>query len=237
MDERSPLTGGRSYLSSTAPARCAPRPRRCSTGSTSTGCTATTKRMRSASTRSAASRSAPPSPSWSTTTRRTARPAASSSSTPRPTPPSGAGVIRVIATTDASPNVLRHGGKLSRGERFAALGTAGGTVLFTGLSGSGKSTLAAAVEEALVNAAVPPSCSTATTCATAQRRPRVLRPTTAPRTCAGRARWPASSPSPASWRSSRLVCPFEEDRRPSAPSTRGGPPLCGGLRRHPARGV
>jgi len=67
----------------------------------------------------------------------------------------GAGVIRVIATTHASPNVVRHGGRLSRGERFAALGAAGGTVLFTGLSGAGKSTLAAAVEEAFVNSGRP----------------------------------------------------------------------------------
>ena len=68
---------------------------------------------------------------------------------------SGAGVIRVIATTHASPNVVRHGGRLSRSERFAALGSAGGTVLFTGLSGAGKSTLAAAVEEAFVNSGRP----------------------------------------------------------------------------------
>ncbi len=62
----------------------------------------------------------------------------------------GAGVIRVIASTHASPNVVRHGGRLTRDERFAALGSAGGTLLFTGLSGAGKSTLAAAVEEAFV---------------------------------------------------------------------------------------
>ncbi len=62
----------------------------------------------------------------------------------------GAGVVRVIATTHASPNVVRHGGRLSRAERFAALGAQGATVLFTGLSGAGKSTLAAGVEEALV---------------------------------------------------------------------------------------
>ena len=67
----------------------------------------------------------------------------------------GAGVIRVIATTHASPNVVRHGGRLSRAERFATLGTTGGTVLLTGLSGAGKSTLAAAVEEAFVNSGRP----------------------------------------------------------------------------------
>jgi bifunctional enzyme CysN/CysC len=67
----------------------------------------------------------------------------------------GAGVIRVIATTHASPNVMRHRGRLSRADRFAALGTSGVTLLITGLSGSGKSTLAAAVEEAFVNSGRP----------------------------------------------------------------------------------
>src|ERR1700735_5606042 len=67
----------------------------------------------------------------------------------------GAGVIRVLATTHASPNVVRHDGRLSRLERFAALGTSGGTVLFTGLSGAGKSTLAAGVEEAFVRTGRP----------------------------------------------------------------------------------
>jgi bifunctional enzyme CysN/CysC len=67
----------------------------------------------------------------------------------------GAGVIRVIATTHASPNVVRHGVRLSRADRFAALGTPGGTLLFTGLSGAGKSTLAAGVEEAFVSRGRP----------------------------------------------------------------------------------
>ena len=67
----------------------------------------------------------------------------------------GAGVIRVIATTHASPNVVRHGGRLSRADRFEALGTAGATLLFTGLSGAGKSTLAAGVEEAFVRGGRP----------------------------------------------------------------------------------
>ncbi len=67
----------------------------------------------------------------------------------------GAGVIRVIATTHASPNVVRHGGQLARAERYGALGTSGATLLFTGLSGAGKSTLAAAVEEAFVNSGRP----------------------------------------------------------------------------------
>jgi len=67
----------------------------------------------------------------------------------------GAGVIRVLATTHASPNVVRHDGRLSRLDRAAALGTSGGTVLFTGLSGAGKSTLAAGVEEAFVRTGRP----------------------------------------------------------------------------------
>ncbi|HSZ37612.1 MAG TPA: adenylyl-sulfate kinase [Acidimicrobiales bacterium] len=62
----------------------------------------------------------------------------------------GAGVIRVIATTHASPNVVRHSGRLTRHDRFAALDAQGATVLFTGLSGAGKSTIAAGVEEAYV---------------------------------------------------------------------------------------
>ncbi len=67
----------------------------------------------------------------------------------------GAGVIRVLATTHASPNVVRHDGRLSRLDRAAALGTSGGTLLFTGLSGAGKSTLAAGVEEAFVRTGRP----------------------------------------------------------------------------------
>jgi len=41
-------------------------------------------------------------------------------------------------------------GKLTRRDRWRALGTRGATVWFTGLSGAGKSTLASAVEERLV---------------------------------------------------------------------------------------
>jgi bifunctional enzyme CysN/CysC len=67
----------------------------------------------------------------------------------------GAGVIRVIATPHASPNVVRHGGRLTRADRAAALGVQGATILFTGLSGSGKSTLAAGVEEAFVRSGRP----------------------------------------------------------------------------------
>ena len=39
---------------------------------------------------------------------------------------SGAGVIRVLATTHASPNVVRHRGRLTRADRYAALEVAGG---------------------------------------------------------------------------------------------------------------
>jgi bifunctional enzyme CysN/CysC len=68
---------------------------------------------------------------------------------------SGAGVIRVIATMHASPNVVRHGRGLTRSDRWAALESTGATVLFTGLSGAGKSTLAAGVEEAYVASGRP----------------------------------------------------------------------------------
>ena len=67
----------------------------------------------------------------------------------------GAGVIRVLAAVHASPNVVREGGRLTRERRFAALGTRGGTILFTGLSGSGKSTIASGVEEAFVHSGRP----------------------------------------------------------------------------------
>jgi bifunctional enzyme CysN/CysC len=68
----------------------------------------------------------------------------------------GAGVIRVIAAAaHASPNVVLHGGLLTRERRYAALGSAGATLLFTGLSGSGKSTIAAGVEEAFVTSGRP----------------------------------------------------------------------------------
>ena len=64
-------------------------------------------------------------------------------------------MIRVIATAHASPNVVRHDGRLPRQDRFAALGTSGATVLLTGLSGSGKSTMAAGVEETFVRRGRP----------------------------------------------------------------------------------
>jgi adenylyl-sulfate kinase len=51
----------------------------------------------------------------------------------------------------APANVTWHVGRITRSQRWTALGTSGGTVWFTGLSGSGKSTLAAAVEARLVN--------------------------------------------------------------------------------------
>jgi bifunctional enzyme CysN/CysC len=48
-------------------------------------------------------------------------------------------------------NITFHPSKLSREERWAALGTSGATVWMTGLSGSGKSTIAEAVEHSLVS--------------------------------------------------------------------------------------
>jgi bifunctional enzyme CysN/CysC len=67
----------------------------------------------------------------------------------------GAGTVKFAAQRAASPNVVRHHGKLSVEERYRHLGVRGATVLFTGLSGSGKSTLAAAVEELLVKQGQP----------------------------------------------------------------------------------
>ena len=55
----------------------------------------------------------------------------------------------------ASPNVVWHHGHLSQQERWAAVGSRGATVWFTGLSGSGKSTVAMAVEKALLEAGRP----------------------------------------------------------------------------------
>ena len=48
-------------------------------------------------------------------------------------------------------NITFHPSKLSREERWAALGTGGATIWMTGLSGSGKSTIATAVEHTLVS--------------------------------------------------------------------------------------
>jgi adenylyl-sulfate kinase len=48
------------------------------------------------------------------------------------------------------PDIVWSVGRLTRRDRWRALGVRGATVWFTGLSGSGKSTLAAAVEERLV---------------------------------------------------------------------------------------
>ncbi len=57
--------------------------------------------------------------------------------------------------TERSPNVKWHGSRLTRRQRWDALGHAGATVWFTGLPGSGKSTIATAVEERLVKAGRP----------------------------------------------------------------------------------
>jgi bifunctional enzyme CysN/CysC len=54
-----------------------------------------------------------------------------------------------------SPNVVWHPGHLTREERWAAIGSAGATVWFTGLSGSGKSTVAIEVERQLLAAGRP----------------------------------------------------------------------------------
>lgn len=53
---------------------------------------------------------------------------------------------------DRSPNVVWHPSALPREQRWAALGTRGATIWFTGLSGSGKSSVAVATERRLVTA-------------------------------------------------------------------------------------
>ena len=64
----------------------------------------------------------------------------------------GAGGEGTVAeTTPVAENITFHPSKLSREERWAALGTSGATIWLTGLSGSGKSTIATAVEHTLVS--------------------------------------------------------------------------------------
>ena len=70
------------------------------------------------------------------------------------------------AASERSPNVRWQGTQMTRERRWESLGHSGATVWFTGLPGAGKSTIAAAVEERLIAAGRPPSCSTATICAT-----------------------------------------------------------------------
>jgi bifunctional enzyme CysN/CysC len=55
----------------------------------------------------------------------------------------------------STANLTWHPGRMSREERWDAVGASGGTVWFTGLSGSGKSTVAAAVELRLVTQGRP----------------------------------------------------------------------------------
>ncbi|MGD9736467.1 MAG: adenylyl-sulfate kinase [Solirubrobacterales bacterium] len=65
----------------------------------------------------------------------------------------GAAGDTAAAVEDAplATNITFHPSKLSREERWSALGTQGATIWLTGLSGSGKSTIATAVEHTLVS--------------------------------------------------------------------------------------
>ena len=54
-----------------------------------------------------------------------------------------------------SDNVTWHASSLTRKERWAALGSTGAVVWFTGLSGSGKSTVAVEVDRALIERGRP----------------------------------------------------------------------------------
>jgi bifunctional enzyme CysN/CysC len=56
---------------------------------------------------------------------------------------------------ERSPNVVWQRGRLTREDRWSALGQRGATVWITGLPASGKSTIAAALEERLVRLGVP----------------------------------------------------------------------------------
>jgi bifunctional enzyme CysN/CysC len=70
-----------------------------------------------------------------------------------------AGMITAAASEATAPstdsvvseNITFHPSKLSRNERWKALGGGGATIWMTGLSGSGKSTIATAVEHTLVS--------------------------------------------------------------------------------------
>ncbi|MBS1880363.1 MAG: adenylyl-sulfate kinase [Actinobacteria bacterium] len=60
-----------------------------------------------------------------------------------------------VAEAPVATNITFHPSKLTREERWGALGTRGATIWLTGLSGSGKSTIATAVEHTLISAPVP----------------------------------------------------------------------------------
>ena len=61
----------------------------------------------------------------------------------------------VSGEAPVAENITFHPSKLSREERWAALGGVGATIWLTGLSGSGKSTIATAVEHSLVKSGRP----------------------------------------------------------------------------------
>jgi bifunctional enzyme CysN/CysC len=73
----------------------------------------------------------------------------------------GAGVIldteveETEQKTERSPNVRWQGTRVTRAQRWGALGHTGATLWFTGLPGAGKSTVAAAVEERLIQSGRP----------------------------------------------------------------------------------
>ncbi len=67
----------------------------------------------------------------------------------------GAGAGAVGDAAPVAENITFHPSKLSREERWGALGGAGATIWLTGLSGSGKSRIATAVEHSLVKSGRP----------------------------------------------------------------------------------
>ena len=66
-----------------------------------------------------------------------------------------AGEATAVAEAPVATNITFHPSRLSREERWSALGTKGATIWMTGLSGSGKSTIAAAAEHTLVSSGQP----------------------------------------------------------------------------------
>ena len=126
----------------------------------------------------------------------------------------GAGVIRVLATTHASPERGAPPGPPDPRRPLRALWTLRGRRCCSpGCRGRASRPSPPASRRPTCRAGAPPSCSTATTCGTASTATSASRTRTARRTCAAPARWRACSPSPARSRLIALICPFEEDRR------------------------
>ena len=127
-----------------------------------------------------------------------------------------------------------------RAERWAAAGVHGATVWLTGLSGSGKSTIASARRAAGSSApgVLSLHARRRQPAPRPQRRPRLLAPPTAPRTCAASARSRACSPTPGVVALVPLISPYRAGRdHARALHEAAGLAVRRGVRRHAARGV